>query len=272
MLSLFPALRRRTQLMCAGYLAFIVLLLFVNRGVNPLVLCALAAIGLVFLILMQLSNATKAHSLLLARLYHQLDVEGFLREYEPMLAVPLRKNNLYLMVRLHISNAYCALGRFDDAAALLKSVEIREDKPEQMLIARFAVASNLCYCAEQQGDLKAAETYLLELRECKRQLDEMQRKKPEKKRAKFYIDFNEQCYRILSGEKADIEPLRAQVQQQNTQQLHRITTSLWIARAYLAEDNRSEAERLLRKIAKIAPDLYPGKAAKALLDGLSKRA
>ena len=56
--------------------------------------------------------------------------------------------------------------------------------------------------------------------------------------------------------------------QSNTQQLHKITISLWIARVYLSENNRREGEKLLAQIVKLAPDLYPGKVAAQLLAGL----
>ena len=56
-----------------------------------------------------------------------------------------------------------------------------------------------------------------------------------------------------------------------TQQLHRVTTSLWVARAYLAENNRREAEKLLTRIVELAPDLYPGKAAKEILSQLPEK-
>ena len=37
---------------------------------------------------------------------------------------------------------------------------------------------------------------------------------------------------------------------------------------YLSENNRREGEKLLAQIVKLAPDLYPGKAAAQLLAGL----
>lgn len=91
-----------------------------------------------------------------------------------------------------------------------------------------------------------------------------------KQRMAFSSELNDQCMALLTTGKADIEKLKTQVQQNNTQQLHRVTTSLWIARAYLAEQNRREAETLLEKIVKLAPDLYPGKEAARLL-GFSAR-
>ena len=59
---------------------------------------------------------------------------------------------------------------------LLAATEIREGKkPEQALMSRFAVTSNnLCYCAEQMGDLDAAKKYLDELHGYKKQLEAIQ--------------------------------------------------------------------------------------------------
>lgn len=68
-----------------------------------------------------------------------------------------------------------------------------------------------------------------------------------------------------------MQALKTQVQSNNTQQLHRITTSLWIARAYLAEQNRREAENILQQIVKLAPDLYPGKEAARMLCRAARR-
>ena len=47
---------------------------------------------------------------------------------------------------------------------------------------------------------------------------------------------------------------------------------LWIARAYLAEQNRREAENILQQIVKLAPDLYPGREAARLLAELPAKA
>ena len=88
----------------------------------------------------------------------------------------------------------------------------------------------------------------------------------------FSCELNDQCIKLLSTGKCDIQALKTQVQQNNTQQLHRITTSLWIARAYLAEQNRREAENILQQIVKLAPDLYPGREAARLLAELPAKA
>ena len=51
-----------------------------------------------------------------------------------------------------------------------------------------------------------------------------------------------------------------------------VTSSLWLARAYLSEGNREEAEKLLRRIVELAPALYPGKAAAQMLKELEAQA
>ena len=171
-------------------------------------------------------------------------------------------------MRLHTSNAYCALGRFDEAIALLSAFTVKPTKnAEDDLLSRFAIVSNLCYCAEQKNDLPAARQYMDELLALKAKLEAMQASKPEKKRMVFSTELNEQCLSFLSTGKADVGVLQRLVQS-NTQQLHKITISLWIARVYLSENNRREGEKLLAQIVKLAPDLYPGKVAAQLLAGL----
>ena len=106
----------------------------------------------------------------------------------------------------------------------------------------------------------------------KKQLEAIQETKKPKQRMAFSCELNDQCMKLLSTGKCDIQALKTQVQQNNTQQLHRITTSLWIARAYLAEQNRREAENILQQIVKLAPDLYPGREAARLLAELPAKA
>ena len=268
MIHLFPKRKKRMLILCACYLALVGVYLALNRAANPIPVLLIAAVGLVIVILAQYLTAFNMHSQLLARLYNQLDVEGFLREYEPMLQLPIRNQNIALTVRLHTSNAYCALGRFDEAIALLSSFALQPTRsPENDLLSRFAIVSNLCYCAEQKNDLTAARAYMDELLALKARLEEMQKGKPEKKRMVFNTELNEQCLAFLSGGQADIEVLQKLVKS-NTQQLHKITISLWIARAYLARNNRREGEKLLEQIVKLAPELYPGKVAAQLLSGL----
>ena len=99
------------------------------------------------------------------------------------------------------------------------------------------------------------------------ELEALQTGKPEKKKMVFNTELNEQCLKLMTSGKANIDVLKTLVQN-NSQQLHKITISLWIARAYLAENNRREAEKLLEQIVKLAPELYPGKAAAQLLNAL----
>lgn len=267
MFSLFPKQRPRAIFYLCVFEAMIVALLLINPAINPVFLVLVGVIGGAAMFFSQYLRAAQQHNELLARLYNQLDAEGFLRAYEPFLKVPLKSQNLYVMVRLHVSNAYCALGRFDDAIRLLASIQFK-GKPEKVLLHKFSVTSNLCYCYEQKGDAAQSRKYLDQLIALRKQLEAAQEKKPKNQRMAFNTALNEQCMQFLETGKLDIDVLRTQVQAANTQQLHRVTTSLWIARAYLAQNERREGEKLLEKIVKLAPDLYPGRAAKALLDGL----
>jgi len=268
MIHLFPKLKKRMFIIAGAYLALAIFLLCVHPG-NPIVTAVLTVLGLIIVVASQLLNATNAHSQLLNRLYNQLDVEGFLREYEPKLQIPLKNQNMRLMVRLHLSNAYCAQGRFDDAIRVLSEVTITEGKNhEETLLSRFAIVSNLCYCAEQKSDIPTAKKYLDELLSLRKQLEALQEGKPEKQRMVFSTDLNEQCMLLLTTGKADVEKLKAITRQNQNQQLQRITSSLWVARADLAENNRREAENILNQIVKLAPELYPGKAARQMLDQL----
>ena len=217
----------------------------------------------------QYSNANKAHEQLLASLYNNMDAEGFVRDYEPLLKIDVKHPNLYMMIRLHLSNAYCALGRFDEAMALLSAIQFKPQKKEEAdLIARYTVTSNLCYCALLKKDLSAAKRYMQDVVSYKKRLEAIQETKPEMQRMVFSNTLNEQCLALLETGKCNAEILRLQVQAKNTQTLHQVTTSLWIARAYLADNNRREAKVLLEKIAKIASHLYIGQEARALLSGL----
>ena len=268
MIDLFPKQKRRMLIVLGIYLGLAALLLIIGSG-NAIVTAVLAVFGLIIVLAAELTGAANAHSQLLNRLYNQLDVEGFLREYEPKLQLKLKNNNMALMVRLHISNAYCAQGRFDDAMALLSSFEIKESKNhEETLLARFAVISNLCYCAEQKSDVETAQKYLSELLDLRRQLEKLQENKPQKNKMAFSTELNEQCMQYLKTGKADVEKLKAITRQNQSQQLQRITSSLWVARADLAENNRREAQSILEQIVKLAPNLYPGKVAAGMLASL----
>lgn len=268
MIHLFPKRKNRMYLICGCYIAFCGMYFALNKGVNPLPVLLIAAVGLGIVIFSQHLTAFNMHSQLLAKLYDHLNVEGFLELYEPMLKLPIKNQNIALTVRLHASNAYCAQGRFDEAIALLNAFTIQPGKnKEEDLLSRFAVVSNLCYCAEQKNDIENAKAYMNELLSLKKELESLQESKPIKKRMVFNTELNEQCLTFLTTGKADVEALRNLVKN-NPQQLHKITLSLWVARAELAVNNRREAEKLLEQIVKLAPDLYPGKVAAQLLTGL----
>ena len=266
MLTLFPKFKKRMIIFEVVYVALMVTLYVLKPTASPIALVLMLIVGGLFIAAAQYINAVNAHNRQLNRLYNQLDVEGFLKEYEPHLKQNPSNPNLYTMIRMHISNAYAAQGRFEDAMKLLSSIQVKEGKkPEQALISRYTITSNLCYCAEQMGDIPAAKKYLDELHRLKKQLEDIQETKPMKQRMAFSSELNDQCMKLLSTGKCDVQALKTQVQSNNTQQLHRITTSLWIARAYLAEQNRREAENILQQIVKLAPDLYPGKEAARML-------
>ena len=268
MIQLFPKFKNRMLLICACYIVLVGVYVALNPGMHPLIPLAIALVGVVVVMVSQSLNAANAHAQLLAKLCNHLDVDGFLKSYLPFLDLKLKNQSLALMVRLHVSNAYCAQGRFDEAETLLSSIVITPSKKhEDDLLSKFAIISNLCYCAEQKNDLEKAQKYMDELLTLKKELEALQTTKPEKKKMVFNTELNEQCLRFLSTGKADINLLKGLVQN-NTQQLHRVTISLWIARAYLAENNRREAEKILDQIIKLAPDLYPGKVAQSLLNGL----
>lgn len=268
MIHLFPKRKNRMYLICACYIALVGAYLALNPAANLLPVLLLALVGLAVVVFSQYLTAFNMHSQLLSRLYDHLNVDGFLKEYEPLLKLPVKNQNIALSVHLHASNAYCAQGRFDDAIELLSSFTVQPGKnKEEDLLSRFAIVSNLCYCAEQKNDLETAKQYMNELLALRKQLEAMQTNKPEKKRMVFNTELNEQCLKFLTTGKADIETLRKLVKS-NTQQLHKITISLWVARAELAVNNRREGEKILEQIVKLAPDLYPGKVASQILHGL----
>lgn len=265
MIHLFPSIKRRMLLLCALFLASIGVFSTLYPGVNPLFMLLAAVIGVLVLMALQTASAVATHNQLLAILYDQLNPEGFLSRYEPLLRIPVKNPNLSLMVHLHISNAYCAQGRFDDAQALLSSFSTHPGrKPEDELLTRFAIVSNLCYCAQQKNDVETAKQHLKDLLAIKDKLEALQKSKPEKKRMTFSTELNEQCMKFLTTGKADIEALKT-LSQNSSQLLHKVTISLWISRAYLAVNNRREAEKLLNRIVNVASELYPGKVAAQLL-------
>lgn len=271
MIHLFPKFKKRLLVISICYIVLVGFYIVLNPGMNPVVPLIIALIGLFFVMFSQYLNASNAHSQILNKLYNNLDVDGFLREYSPKMNLALKNRNVRLMVRLHISNAYCAQGRFDEAMELLNGITIEATKNhEDDLLSRFAIISNLCYCAEQKGDVETAKKYLDELLSLKRELESLQTGKPEKKRMVFNTELNELIMQYMTEGKADIEALK-DLSKNNSQKLHRVTISLWIARAYLAVNNRREAEKLLEQIIKVAPDLYPGREAAAMLHGLPSK-
>lgn len=268
MIQLFPQFQKRILLYSGIWLGFLAAaqMLFPVFGLGLMIFASIA--GILAIIFMQAVASTSYHNRILTVLYNELNAERFLSIYEPLLDVKVKNRQLHVMVRLHLSNAYCAQGRFDEAEEVLKGASFEGMKPEQEMLSRFAVISNLCYCAEQMNNLSTAEQYLDQLHEIKAKLEEMQKSKPEKKRMTFSTALNDHCFKFLKTGEADIEFLKSQVQANNTQQLHRITSSLWVARAYLSVNNRREAEKLLLRITELAPDLYPGRCAKEMLDQL----
>ena len=81
MLTLFPKFKKRLILFEVLYVALMVALYFLKPGTSPIALVILLIFGAVMLAAAQYINAAKAHNLQLNRLYNQLDVEGFLKEY-----------------------------------------------------------------------------------------------------------------------------------------------------------------------------------------------
>lgn len=268
MIHLFPQFKKRMLFICICYLILVVFYVALNPGMNPIIPLAIALVGVFVVMFSQYLNASNAHGQLLNVLYNNLDVDGFLKAYTPKMKLAVKNRNVHLMVRLHISNAYCAQGRFDEAMELLNTITIEDTKNhEDDLLSRFAIVSNLCYCAEQKGDVETAKKYLDQLLSLKRELEGLQTSKPEKKRMVFNTELNELIMQYMTEGKADIEALK-NLTKNNSQKLHRVTITLWIARGYLAVNNRREAEKLLEQIVKVAPDLYPGREAAALLHGL----
>ena len=272
MLALYPKRLLRFALLCAALVLCVVFVIVFRRGGNPVVWAFLGLFGAAELLVFSSNAAMQEHSRELNRLYEQLDAEGFVRDYSRHLGQKLPNRDTELMVRMHLSNAYVALGRFDEAKKVLKDYAPGQKKEESRLLSEFAATSNLCYCAEQEGNREEAGRYLDRLHDLKSRLEKIQEGKPENRRMRFSTLLNEQCMKYLETGKADVSVLKDQVQPGNRQLLPRVTTALWIARAYLSEDNKKEAEKLLERIVKLAPHLYPGKEAKALLESMGKSA
>lgn len=229
MLTLFPKFKKRLILFEVLYIALMVVLYILKPGANSIAMLLMLLVGALLIAAAQYINAVNAHNRQLNRLYNQLDVEGFLKEYEPHLKQNPSNPNLYTMIRMHISNAYAAQGRFEDAMKLLSSIQVKEGKkPEQALIQRYTITSQSLLLRRTDGRYSRGKKYLDELHRLKKQLEDIQETKPMKQRMAFSSELNDQCMALLTTGKADIEKLKTQVQQNNTQQLHRVTTSLWI--------------------------------------------
>ena len=272
MLALYPKRLLRFALLCTGLIVCIIFVIAFQMGGNPAVWVFLGLFGVAALLISSSSAAMQEHTRELNRLYEQLDAEGFVRDYSCHLGQKLPNQDTSLMVRMHLSNAYVALGRFEEAKKVLQDFTPIKKKEEAQLLSEFAITSNLCYCAEQEGDREEARVYLDRLHELKNRLEKIQETKPENKRMRFSSLLNEQCMQYLETGKADVSVLKDQVQPGNRQLLPRVTTALWIAKAYLSEDNKKEAEKLLERIVKLAPHLHPGQEAKAMLESMRKGA
>lgn len=180
MLTLFPKFKKRMILFEVVYVALMVTLYVLKPTASPIALALMLIVGGLFIAAAQYINAVNTHNRQLNRLYNQLDAEGFLKEYEPHLQQNPSNPQLYTMVRLHLTNAYAAQGRFDEAMKLLTSTPIRAcKKPEQTLMNRFAITSNLCYCAEQMGDLDTAKNTLTSCTVTRTSLKKFRRRKAE---------------------------------------------------------------------------------------------
>ena len=118
MLTLFPKFKKRLILFEVLYIALMVVLYILKPGANSIAMLLMLLVGALLIAAAQYINAVNAHNRQLNLLYNQLDVEGFLKEYEPHLKQNPSNPNLYTMIRMHISNAYAAQGRFEDAMKL----------------------------------------------------------------------------------------------------------------------------------------------------------
>ena len=96
MIHLFPKRKNRMYLICACYIALVGVYFALNRGVNPIPVLLIALVGLGIVIFSQYLTAFNMHSQLLAKLYEQMDIDGFLRQYEPMLALNVKNANVRL--------------------------------------------------------------------------------------------------------------------------------------------------------------------------------
>ena len=271
MLALYPKLFRRyvllSVLLAAGAAA---VALFVP-GVSVGFWILMGALGLFALLVSMSQQAMREHEKELSRLYNDMDAEGFARDYRIHLEQKLWSTDTEVMIRMHLSNAYIALGEFDHARKMLNYVQpAGRKKKETLLFNRFAMESNLCFVEEEEGNAEEARRRYDALMQLRQQLEEIQSAKPENRRAEFSTELTELCLRLLETGKTDAEALKRQVRA-SSRRLQKVTVSLWAARACLADGQREEAEKLLRRIVELAPRLHPGREAKKLLESLPQK-
>ena len=275
MLALYPKLFRRYVLFSILLAFGVVFVLLYSPGASPMIWIPVGILGLFALLVTMSQKAMQRHSQELRKLYAEMDAEGFVRDYSQHLSQKLWTGDTALMVRMHLSNAYMALGDFDAAERMLDLPEetfVKKGKPspkkeEQALTNRYAAESNLCFCELQRGDAAAARARYDRLRAMQTRLEAMQETKPEAKRMLFSSELNALCLRLLEEGKTDVDALKEQVRGAS-QVLQKVTVSLWVAKALLAEDRRREGEELLQRVANLASAIYPGKEAVRILSGL----
>ena len=260
MLSLYPKIQRRFVLLSSVFVVSLLALLWFNPAANRPIWILLAVLGLAALFISSSNHAVKAHQKELQQLYEALDAEGFLRGYRQHLQQKLPFKDTELMVRMHLSNAYIALGRFEEAKEVLKAYRDKPGKKEEAtLLTQFAITDHLCYCARQEEVIAEATVFLHALMDQRARLEELQEGKKAGQRLRFHTRMHEVCVQILSEGKGDVDWLKAETSDPHTQMLSKVTLSYWIARAYWADNQRKEAERMFRWVIDHAPHLHPGR-------------
>ena len=262
-IKLFPAIRKRLMIMLAMYAAGLgILLIFVPEQTRGMMLI-LAVFALLAVLFSAGKQAQQENDRRIRMLYNELNCEGFIREYEPLLQKADQTPSLSLMVRMHLSNAYMAMGRFEDAMKILREAPVTGKKEEARLLSRFAAASNISLCYEQQGKVQEAEKAMKELLDLKGQLERIQETKPMQQRMVYNTTLNEECLKLLKEGKCDVEKIKEL--RSGAQMLQRLTLSLWIANAYIADGRIREAREMLENVQKVGGHLYLGKEASRML-------
>ena len=268
MLALYPKLFRKYVLLSVILAAGVAAVLILRQEASKGLWIVLGILGLFALLVSMSQQAMREHEKELKRLYNEMDAEGFAKDYAVHLTQKLWSSDTELMIRMHLSNAYIATGEFNRAREILNYTQPeRRKKKEVLLFNRFALGSNLCFLEEEEGNVKEARRRYDELLKLRKELEEIQLTKPENKRAEFSTELTELCLRLLETGKTDTEALKAQVRA-SQRMLQKVTVSLWAARACLADNQRKEAEKLLHRIVELAPNLYPGREAKKILESL----